>query len=174
MSNQFGSRIFNIFIKTYTEKVWGMSCKEISADWAAQRIQGLSLATAVMNALAPKGTTKKNSSEVVKTLIETFRYPRRGPGMMWEACAARIREMGGTVRLGATVVGCHFDAKTKRWTIVYEDATGQRHSVDADHVISSAPIQQLVNGMTPPMSEAARSAARALRYRDFLTVVLIL
>jgi protoporphyrinogen oxidase len=173
VSNQFGARLFNIFFKTYTEKVWGMSCKEISADWAAQRIQGLSLATAVINALVPK-RRPKDSSQVVKTLIDTFRYPRRGPGMMWEACAARIREMGGEVRLGMTVVGCHFDAAARRWTVSYEDSNGQRHSVEADHVISSAPIRQLVNGITPPMSEAARSAANALRYRDFLTVVLIL
>jgi protoporphyrinogen oxidase len=173
VSNQFGSRLFNIFFKTYTEKVWGMSCKEISADWAAQRIQGLSLATAVINAVRPK-RTPTNTSDVVKSLIETFRYPRRGPGMMWEACASRVREMGGVVRLGATVVGCHLDAAARRWTVVYEDPAGQRHSVEAEHVISSAPIQQLVNGITPPMSEAARAAARALRYRDFLTVVLIL
>src|SRR5215510_10363923 len=99
VSNQFGKRLFNIFFKTYTEKVWGMSCKDISADWAAQRIKGLSLASAVKNALLPK-RTPKDPSKIVKTLIDTFRYPRRGPGMMWEACAARIKEMGGDVRMG--------------------------------------------------------------------------
>src|SRR5262245_29548311 len=85
VSNQFGRRLFNIFFKTYTEKVWGMSRKEISADWAAQRIKGLSLTTAIWNALWPK---KKSTDrgKVIKTLIDTFRYPRKGPGMMWEAC----------------------------------------------------------------------------------------
>src|SRR5204862_66393 len=84
VTNQFGKRLFNIFFKTYTEKVWGMSCKEISADWAAQRIKGLSLTTAIWNALWPK---KKGGGKgkVIKSLIDTFRYPRRGPGMMWEA-----------------------------------------------------------------------------------------
>lgn len=81
--NQFGRRLFNIFFKTYTEKVWGLSCKEISADWAAQRIKGLSLGSAIKNALLPQSGTK-DRAQVVKTLIDTFRYPRLGPGMMWK------------------------------------------------------------------------------------------
>ena len=173
VSNQFGRRLFEIFFKTYTEKVWGMSCKDISADWAAQRIKGLSLATAVLNAMSPK-RRPRGRGDVVKTLIDTFRYPRRGPGMMWETCAARITEMGGEVRLGATVVGCRLDDHARRWTIEYEDRAGGRQSLDVDHVISSAPIRELVHGITPKMSDAARAAASALRYRDFLTVMLIL
>ena len=173
VTNHFGRRLFEIFFKTYTEKVWGMSCKEISADWAAQRIKGLSLTTAALNALLPRRRPRAHG-DVVKTLIDTFRYPRRGPGMMWEACAARVAEMGGRVRLGARVVGCRFDESTRRWGIEYEDAASGRSLVEVDHVISSAPIRELVQGLTPPMSETARSAASALRYRDFLTVVLIL
>ncbi len=99
--NQFGQKLFNIFFKTYTEKVWGMSCGEISADWAAQRIKGLSLGSAIKNALLPKRATK-DRAQVVKTLIDTFRYPRLGPGMMWEACAGKLRGMGGEVLLGRT------------------------------------------------------------------------
>src|SRR6266511_1233214 len=173
VSNQFGKRLFNIFFKTYTEKVWGMSCKEISADWAAQRIKGLSLTTAVLNAVLPK-RQPKDKTQVVKSLIDTFRYPRRGPGMMWEACAARVKEMGGEVRMGMKVVGCRLDPATSRWTISYEDAGRRAYSFEVDHVISSAPIRQLVNGIEPSMSDASRSAANSLRYRDFLTVVLIL
>src|SRR5205809_6727660 len=95
VTNQFGKRLFNIFFKTYTEKVWGMSCKEISADWAAQRIKGLSLKTAILNALwKPK---PKSKGEVIKTLIDSFRYPRKGPGMMWEACAEKTQRLGGYV-----------------------------------------------------------------------------
>jgi protoporphyrinogen oxidase len=172
VSNQFGRRLFEIFFKTYTEKVWGMSCEEISADWAAQRIKGLSLATAALNAIRPQGT--RDRGEVIKTLVDTFRYPRRGPGMMWDACAAHIRRMGGDVILGARVAGCELDREAGRWTVEYEDASGQRHAVRAEHVISSAPIRELVLGIRPLMSQAARSAAEALRYRDFLTVVLIL
>ena len=88
--NQFGQRLFRIFFKTYTEKVWGMSCQEISADWAAQRIKGLSLGSAIKHAfLSWRKPRNKNRKQIVKTLIDTFRYPRLGPGMMWEAFARK-------------------------------------------------------------------------------------
>ena len=173
VSNQFGRRLYEMFFKTYTEKVWGMSCRDISADWAAQRIKGLSLVTAALNALMPKRTPRPGGA-VVKTLIDSFRYPRRGPGMMWEACARKIEELGGTVRLGAAVVGCHLDRSRRRWTIAYETPGDGRAALEVEHVISSAPIRELVLGLTPPVSPAARAAAEALHYRDFLTVVLIL
>jgi protoporphyrinogen oxidase len=173
VTNQFGARLFNIFFKTYTEKVWGMSCKEISADWAAQRIKGLSLQTAILNALLPR-RRPKDKSEVVKTLIDTFRYPRQGPGMMWEACADKVRTMGGEVEMGMKVVGCHYNAGERLWTVTYEDRDGNRHRIDTEHVISSAPLRQLVNGLSPRPADEALRAADSLRYRDFLTVVLIL
>src|SRR6478672_4764099 len=100
VANQFGERLFSIFFKTYTEKVWGMSCDDISADWAAQRIKGLSLGGAVLNALgrAFRGKPKPQAGgEVIKTLIESFQYPRKGPGMMWDAAARKTREQGGRV-----------------------------------------------------------------------------
>jgi protoporphyrinogen oxidase len=173
VTNQFGARLFNIFFKTYTEKVWGMSCKEISADWAAQRIKGLSLKTAILNALLPKKKPKTRGA-VIKTLIDTFRYPRKGPGMMWEACAAKVREMGGDVEMGQKVVGCEYDPESKLWTVTHLDANGDQHRTIAQHVISSAPMRSLVNGITPAMSPRAREAANSLKYRDFLTVMLIL
>ena len=172
VSNEFGRRLFEIFFKTYTEKVWGMSCREISADWAAQRIKGLSLTTAVMNAILPK-KKPAHSGKVVKTLIESFRYPRRGPGMMWEACAARIASLGGDVRMGAHVCGCRYDRSARIWTVDYRDGTGKVHSILARHVISSAPVRELVSNITPAMSDESRAAASALRYRDHVCVVLI-
>jgi protoporphyrinogen oxidase len=176
VSNQFGKRLFNIFFKTYTEKVWGMSCKEISADWAAQRIKGLSLWSAVWNALFKKKTPAagQDKSKVIKTLIDTFRYPRRGPGMMWDAAAHRIQELGGDVVMGQKVVGCHYNEHTGLWTVTHEDAQKHRSQIESRHVISSAPMRQLVNGITPRMPEHVVKAANSLRYRDFLTVVLIL
>src|ERR1043165_3315148 len=176
VSNQFGKRLFNIFFKTYTEKVWGMSCKEISADWAAQRIKGLSLWSAVWNALFKKKTPAagQDKSRVIKTLIDPFRYPRGGPGMMWDAAATKIKELGGNLEMGMKVVGCHYDANAHLWTTTYEDEQKQRHSIESRHVISSAPMKQLVNGITPKMPERVIQAANSLRYRDFLTVVLIL
>ncbi len=176
VSNQFGKRLFNVFFKTYTEKVWGMSCKEISADWAAQRIKGLSLWSAVCNALFKKQTPAagQDKSKVIKTLIDTFRYPRRGPGMMWDAAARRIQEMGGELLMGQKVVGCEYSDESELWTVTYEDAHKQRSEIEARHVISSAPLRQLVNGITPRMPDHVVKAANSLRYRDFLTVVLIL
>src|SRR5581483_10791368 len=173
VSNQFGRRLFGIFFKTYTEKVWGMSCKDISADWAAQRIKGLALGSAIRNALFPR-RTPKDKSAVIKTLIDSFRYPRKGPGMIWEACARRVREMGGALRMGEKVVGCSFDAGRREWTLTHVDAAGNRHETRAAHVISSAPLRELTLGLTPRLSEETRAAAGRLRYRDFLTVVLIL
>src|SRR3974377_568548 len=97
--NQFGERLFSIFFKTYTEKVWGMSCDEISSDWAAQRIKGLDLGVAVLNgvkrALKLNPAPTKPGIPCVKTLIESFQYPRKGPGMMWETAARKIGRRGG-------------------------------------------------------------------------------
>jgi protoporphyrinogen oxidase len=172
VTNQFGRRLFSIFFKTYTEKVWGMSCKEISADWAAQRIKGLSLMTAVLNAVLPK-KRPKDRKQVVKTLIESFRYPRKGPGMMWEACAAKVTGLGGKIEMGRKVTGCHYDEDAAEWAVTHVGADGDEATLRAGHVISSAPMRSLVRGLTPEVSPAAKAAADALKYRDFLTVVLI-
>src|ERR1700730_17616043 len=173
VSNQFGKRLFNTFFKSYTEKVWGMSCKEISADWAAQRIKGLSLGSAIKNALFPQ-RYNGDRSHVIKTLINSFRYPRLGPGMMWEACAQKTKAMGGKVEMGCKVIACGHDETTETWTLQYQDRHGNVQTLEAEHVISSAPMRQLICGLTPPVSERARCAAASLKYRDFITVMLIL
>ncbi len=173
VTNQFGARLFNIFFKTYTEKVWGMSCKEISADWAAQRIKGLSLKTAILNALLPK-RKPKNKGQVIKTLIDTFRYPRKGPGMMWEACAEKVKAMGGTILMGRRVVQLVYDSDQGLWVVHHQDADKNTSTVAAHHVVSSAPMRQLAHGILPPLSVTTLKAADALKYRDFLTVMLIL
>ena len=173
VSNQFGRRLFRIFFKSYTEKVWGMSCKEISADWAAQRIKGLSLGSAIKNALIPQ-RYNGDRSHVIKTLINSFRYPRKGPGMMWEACAEKVKAMGGEVYMGCKVVGAAYDDARSTWTLRYQDRQGSEQALDADHVISSAPMRALVRGLTPRVSERTLRAAESLKYRDFLTVMLIL
>jgi protoporphyrinogen oxidase len=172
VTNQFGARLFRIFFKTYTEKVWGMNCKDISADWAAQRIKGLSLGSAIRNGLLPKRVSK-GRKHVVKSLIDSFRYPRKGPGMMWEVCARKVREMGGQVLMGQKVVGCRLNAEDDSWTVEYRSEDGTKASVTADHVISSAPIRHLAQSLAPPLSQDVIKASSALRYRDFLTVAII-
>ncbi|MGE5208433.1 MAG: NAD(P)/FAD-dependent oxidoreductase [Alphaproteobacteria bacterium] len=173
VSNQFGSRLFSTFFKSYTEKVWGMSCREISADWAAQRIKGLSLGSAIRNALVPQ-RYNGDRSKVIKTLINSFRYPRRGPGMMWEACAEKMAALGGRLKMGCRVTRCSFDEIANAWTVEYKDQQGEIGVVEAEHVISSAPMRELVCGLSPAVSERTRRAAQSLKYRDFLTVMLIL
>jgi len=172
--NQFGERLFRIFFKTYTEKVWGMSCKEISADWAAQRIKGLSLGSAIKHAfLSWRRPQTKDRTQVVKTLIDTFRYPRLGPGMMWEAFAKKVREFGGEVLLGRRVVGCRFSAASDLWIVTTRDAAGNIQEYTGENVISSMPMRELVALVEPSLSDQANRAAQSLRYRDFLTVGLI-
>ena len=170
VTNKFGRRLFGIFFKTYTEKVWGMPCTEISADWAAQRIKGLSLSKAVLSALRPARLAAKG--EVIKTLINSFRYPRLGPGMMWEACAEKIRALGGEVRMGQCVTNCRYDESG--WTVSTRSASGETDELTGAHVVSSAPIRELAQYLSPELAEPAAAAAAALKYRDFLTVVLIL
>ncbi len=171
--NQFGERLFSIFFKTYTEKVWGMGCDEISADWAAQRIKGLSLAAAVIDGLrrSLKLKGKQVAEGGAKSLIESFRYPRRGPGMMWDAAAAKFKAMGGTLDMGTKLESLAYDEARRLWTIVAVDAAGAQLTFQARDVVSSAPVQDLIARITPkPLS---LFHARSLKYRDFLTVVLI-
>ena len=173
--NQFGERLFSIFFKTYTEKVWGMGCDEISADWAAQRIKGLSLMGAIVDGLRrslklgkAKGHDDKNPA--AKSLIESFRYPRRGPGMMWDAAAAKFQAMGGTIDMATTLESLVYDETSKLWTIRAIQG-GEIRTFMARDVVSSAPIQELMDRVTPkPLS---LFHARSLKYRDFITVVLI-
>ncbi len=173
VTNNFGYRLFSIFFKTYTEKVWGMRCDQISADWAAQRIKGLSLFTAIKNALFTRQSNDKN--KLIKTLIDTFRYPRKGPGMLWEACAQKITEQGNQVLLGCNVYRCEYQSTENKWLVQYRDNKDEIHTISASHVISSAPMRELaLNYLRPFVSPPALEAANDLQYRDFLIVVLIL
>ncbi|HML27443.1 MAG TPA: NAD(P)/FAD-dependent oxidoreductase [Hyphomicrobium sp.] len=178
VANQFGERLFSIFFKTYTEKVWGMSCDEISADWAAQRIKGLDLWSAMSNALRnsvkPKGVkdgTKAHDGEVIKTLIESFEYPRKGPGMMWDAAAAKTRAQGGKIHMGTSLSRLSYDAKQNLWTIKARTPSGNIATFTARHVISSAPIRELMHSFAE--APDCLTAADKLRYRDFITVALV-
>jgi len=175
VTNQFGRKLFSIFFKTYTEKVWGMNCNEISADWAAQRIKGLNLATAVFDALKrsiPFISAKKNDGQKVKTLLESFRYPRKGPGMLWDAARDKIVAMGGRVEMGAEVTQLSFNAATGRWRIAMKTQDGATQQISAAHVISSAPMRELAGAIFPLPQNLNK--ALNLRYRDFLTVALMI
>jgi protoporphyrinogen oxidase len=169
VTNAFGDRLFSIFFKTYTEKVWGMDCRDISANWAAQRIRGLSLSRAILSAFVRRSPERHAT---VKTLINTFRYPRLGPGMMWDAAAAKAAAKGATLLQGARVVALDWNAGKAEWLATVEAETGSR-TLQASAVISSIPLGQLPEVLVPGLTKRASAAARALRYRDFVTVALI-
>ncbi len=170
VTNRFGRRLFRIFFKTYTEKVWGIPTSELSADWAAQRIKGLSLTQAVLNAFKGKSP---GEGPVIKTLIDTFSYPRLGPGQMWEKAASDITGLGGTIVMGARATRIlHAGGRVVSVESVSPDGKARTH--EADQFIVSMPLQETVLAFDPPLSPEAVSAAQALRYRDFLTVALVI
>lgn len=163
-TNAFGKRLFQIFFKGYTEKVWGISTSDLRAEWAAQRIVNLSIWTALVHALQ-KGTGK------VKSLIEKFHYPRLGPGQMWRAFAEAVEDRQGTVQMNTDVVGVHHkDGKATSVTVRQGD---QVSTHDAEFVFSSMPVTELIKKMDPPAPKEILEAADTLKYRDFLTVCLI-
>jgi len=171
VTNMFGGRLYHIFFKTYTEKVWGIPCTEISAEWAAQRIKGLSLVSAVKNALI--GNRFKTKQTVIKTLIDSFHYPRKGPGMMWEKVTTAVNNAGSEVRMDSDVVSVlHNDKRVTGVEVQGKDGTVE--VIEGSDFISTMPIRELISKLKPAAPEHIRDAGDALNYRDFLTVALII
>ncbi|MCA9452819.1 MAG: NAD(P)/FAD-dependent oxidoreductase, partial [Nitrospira sp.] len=168
--NRFGYRLYQIFFKTYTEKVWGISCTEISADWAAQRIKNLSLKEAVRNALLGQRGGKKG--EIVTSLIEQFHYPRLGPGMMWERCEELVAGFGSQTLKGMKVEGIrHRHGRVD--CVSARASSGELVEFEGSHFVSTMPLRELIEAMDPQPPEKVIEAALGLRYRDYLTVVLV-
>jgi protoporphyrinogen oxidase len=163
---RFGWRLYRIFFKTYTEKVWGVPADEIQADWAAQRIKNLSLFKAVMNSLLPKRNQKD-----ITSLIEEFQYPKYGPGMMWEVAREKVEAQGSKVTMETRTVAVRHSGG--RATSVVVESEGGQTEHDCTHVISSMPLSALILAMDPPAPAEVQAAARGLGYRDFLTVALV-
>ncbi|MGH7553270.1 MAG: FAD-dependent oxidoreductase, partial [Longimicrobiales bacterium] len=167
VTNRFGRRLYEIFFKTYTEKVWGIPCTEIRAEWAAQRIQNLSLAKAILSA-----ANMNRRSTDVKTLIHEFNYPRLGPGQMWEVCRDRVLEMGGQVLMRHRVTA--LEVRDGRVVAVRADSPEGEVRIEGDHFISTMPVRNLIQSMEPAVPRTIQEAGNGLRYRDFLVVALIL
>jgi len=166
VSNRFGKRLYEIFFKTYTEKVWGVPCTEIRAEWAAQRIKGLSLTTAVKNALFGQKRPK------VKTLIDKFHYPEKGPGQMWETLTDVLRERGYPVKMERTVTTIAWNEQQGVTHLMTRGPHGEEKHPGTDF-ISSMPIRELVRALDPAPPAEIRRAAENLRYRDFLIVSVV-
>jgi len=164
VTNRFGRRLFRIFFKSYTEKVWRIPCSELKAEWAAQRIKDLSLKTVLFSMFVrPKNT--------IKTLIDQFDYPQRGPGMMWNAFKEQIEKSGGRVRLNAEVARIRVEGKRIDSVLVANN--GHREVINGTDFISSMPITEFIKKLDPPPPPEVLRAAEKLKYRDFLTVCLI-
>jgi protoporphyrinogen oxidase len=159
----FGERLYKTFFKTYTEKVWGIPCSKIQAEWAKQRIKGMSLKAAVINLLFKRTNAK--------SLIKEFDYPILGPGMMWEKCQELVNQKGGEVRLDTKVIRIERDGNRIKKIVAQHE--GQTYEVTGDRFISSMPVTALLARLDPPPPEEVLTAARSLSYRDFLIVSLV-
>jgi protoporphyrinogen oxidase len=174
--NRFGKRLYETFFRGYTEKVWGVPCSEIRADWGAQRVKGLSLTRALAHALKDllSSDFKMKQAERETSLLTRFFYPKLGPGQMWETVAGQIRAAGGEIRYGTRVDGVRLtDGRVTNVTVV-DESTGRREEVACDYLVSTMPVRELIERMAPPPPAPVLEVARGLRYRDFLTVGLLL
>ena len=165
--SNYGWRLYGHFFKTYSEKVWGVPPSEISAEWGAQRIKGMSLWTAVWEPLRARFAGRRDRGTQVTSLIEEFQYPKLGPGMMWERCQELVEQQGSKVVFNAPVSRISHDGG--RATAVFAGGA----TYDADHVISSMPFNGLLRAMDPAVPEAVQQAADDLVFRDFLSVALV-
>lgn len=164
VTNRFGRRLFETFFKTYTEKVWGISCSDLRAEWAAQRIRGLSLKTAVLTMFLPPRRT-------IKTLIDEFEYPRLGPGMMWRAVRDEIERRGSSVKLGSEVISIQRRGKIIESVTIAQN--GARATIAGSAFISSMPLSSFLKKLHPPPAAEIAEAGQRLRFRGVVVVCLI-
>lgn len=167
VSNRFGKKLFNIFFKTYTEKLWGIPCSQIQAEWAAQRIKGLSMLSTIKNAIFPDKSGK------IKTLIDEFKYPKFGPGMMYEKMAENVAKAGGQIFKEQEVMLIKHENFTATSAII-KNKSGEETEYFADNFLSSMPITQLIERLSPPAPSEIIEASKKLTYRSFITVSVIL
>lgn len=174
--NRFGDRLYKTFFEAYTEKVWGVPCSQIRADWGAQRVKGLSLKRAVAHAIKDllSSDFKKQQEERETSLITRFFYPKFGPGQMWEIVTEQIKKCGGEVRMRARVSGVHIEAGRVVAATIEDMTTGKTERVVCDYFFSTMPIKHLAGMMTPYPPARVVEVAEGLHYRDFLTVGLLL
>ncbi len=174
--NRFGRQLYNTFFKSYTEKVWGVPCDKISAEWGEQRIKGLSIRKTIAHFLKsqfagkPKDISQKNTET---SLIEQFLYPKFGPGQMWEEVARKITEMGGEIITGVDVQELQVEGD-RITRVVAKDKTGRLRNFDGDYFFSTMPIKELVRGLRTTVPPAVAEVSENLQYRDFITVGLLL
>jgi protoporphyrinogen oxidase len=176
--NRFGRELYLLFFKSYTEKVWGVPCEQISAEWGAQRIKGLSITKAVSHfvksALSRKKSGDLGQKNTETSLIEQFMYPKLGPGQLWEYVAETVQKKGGCVMTGWNVAQIHADGNRIKSVEAVQLETGERRTFEADYFFSTMPIKELVHSLDAPVPANVRQVSDGLMYRDFITVGLLL
>jgi protoporphyrinogen oxidase len=174
--SRFGEELYKTFFKDYTEKVWGVSCTEIPADWGKQRVKELSVSRAVLHALKTIFTREKSIGQknTDTSLIEQFLYPKYGPGQMWETVAEIIREKGGTIIMNSEVTGIEYSGSAITGILYSDVSTGLENSLSGDYFFSSMPVKDLINAMRGNVPSSVKEISNGLQYRDFITVGLLL
>ena len=176
--NRFGVELYRTFFKDYTEKVWGVACSDIAADWGSQRIKGLSIKKAVAHAVKKSFSRNKDSSisqkNVETSLIGQFMYPKHGPGQMWEEVAKIVTENGGEIHHSHRVVGINGSENNVVALKVRDESTGEVETVEGDYFFSTMPVRDLINSFESSVPADVREVAQGLMYRDFITVGLLL
>ncbi len=176
--NRFGKELYLTFFKSYTEKVWGVACDRISAEWGAQRIKGLSITSAIKHFLSrrftknPAGDIAQKGTET--SLIEKFLYPKLGPGQLWEYVAEDVKAKGGVVRTGWVVNGLHTDGFRIVSASALNSETGERETIEADYFFSTMPVRELIRCLDAPVPANVKEVSEGLVYRDFITVGVLL
>jgi protoporphyrinogen oxidase len=170
--NRFGRELYLTFFKSYTEKVWGVSCEKISAEWGAQRIKGLSIVTALRHMLKSAVTSKRDiaQKDTETSLIEQFLYPKFGPGQMWEEVARQVTESGAEIHTHLKVVRIEHEGARVTAVRTRDERTGEERDFGGDYFFSTMPVKELVEAWQPPAPEAVRDVSQGLIYRDFITV----
>ncbi len=173
--HRFGKELYQTFFKSYTEKVWGVSCREIKPEWGSQRIKNLSVAKTILHALKENFLTLSSTLQksMETSLISQFRYPKYGPGQLWELTAKRIEEAGGEIKLGQKVVALQ-PLKDSTFTVTVENQqTGERKQIQGNYVISTMPIQELIQALDTDVPDDVQKVANGLIYRDFIIIGLL-
>ena len=174
--NRFGKELYLTFFKEYTEKVWGVPCSEISAEWGAQRIKGLSILSTLMHIVRKQFRRESDISQksTETSLIEKFLYPKYGPGQMWEEVARQVRQKGGEILTGLLVTKLHFDGERVTSVTALDVETGRTRVFKGDYFFSTLPIKELVRSMERKTPAHVQEISDGLLYRDFITVGLLL
>lgn len=177
--NKFGKELYLLFFKGYTEKVWGIAPSQISAEWGAQRIKGVSLSKAISQALKSLRSKKKGKRDIEQkgtetSLIEQFLYPKYGPGSLWEEVARQVQEMGGKLYLNQHVEQIHMQEERITSVTTINSQTGKTSAWEGDYFFSTMPVQELIAGMGENVPKYVQEVAAGLQYRDFINVGILL